>query len=102
MPKTGTPDPRWLTPLEIQAVVDNLSADDLIEGTAQEGSNGVLMIRVAFNRSAKRLGWDDEATTRVRASDFKELATRIGQVINVDSPLSPGTQASLDSAATGG
>lgn len=93
MTKAGTlSNLEWLTAPEIQLVVDNLSADDLIEGTAQKGDNGILMIKVAFNRSAARLGYGDEATTRVRASDFQALATSIGQVVNVDSPLSPGTQ----------
>lgn len=85
---TGT---QWLSAEEIQAAVDNLSADDLIEGTAQS-ADGVLMIKVAFNRSAARLGYGDDATTRVRASDFKKMADAIGEVVNDQHPLSEATE----------
>lgn len=93
----------WLTRPEIDAIGDAISADDLIEGQVAGGKGeGVLLVKVAFNRAAERAGYGEAATTRVKAGDFKYLAERIGEVINVDSPLSPGIEDSQLSAASGG
>jgi len=100
---TSNGKPEWLTREEVQAICDSLSADDLIEGTAQKGtgSGGMLMVKVAFNRAAERSGHGEDATTHVRASDFAYLAKLITEVVNVDSPLSEGTEDLLASAASG-
>jgi hypothetical protein len=93
----------WLSRQEIDQIADNISADDLIEGmdgTGTQQQQGTRMVRTAFNRAAARLGIE-QATTRVRASDFKYLADRIGEVVNIDSPLSESTEALLVSADTG-
>jgi hypothetical protein len=103
MATKGTNGKKWMTLEEIEAVCETLSADDLIEGTAQKGtgSGGLLMVKVAFNRAADRAGFGEDATTRVRAGDFQHLAKLIAEVVNVDSPLSVGTVDSLASAASG-
>jgi hypothetical protein len=95
--------PQWMTLEEIESVCEALSADDLIEGTASKGtsSGGLLMVKVAFNRAAERSGHGEDATTRVRASDFQHLAKLIAGVVNVDNPLSEGTGDLLASAASG-
>jgi len=94
----------WLTREEVDVICLSLSADDLIEGTAQKGtgSGGLLMVKVAFNRAAERAGYGEDATTRVKAADFQYLAQLIAGVVNVDSPLSEGTGDLLASAASGG
>jgi hypothetical protein len=94
----------WLSRQEIDQIADNISADDLIEGmdgTGTQQQQGTRMVRTAFNGAGARLGIE-QATTRVRASDFKYLADRIGEVVNIDSPLSESTEALLVSADTGG
>jgi hypothetical protein len=94
----------WLSRQEVDQIAENISADDLIEamdGTGTQQQQGVRMVKTAFNGAAARLGIE-EATTRVRASDFKYLADRIGEVVNVDSPLSESTEDLLVSADIGG
>lgn len=99
----GAPAPAWLTRADIEAVIEGMNADDLIEGVASKGDagGGVLLVRAAFTRAAERLGYGPEATARVRGSDFQYLALRLGEVVNVESPLSVGTVASLTSATSG-
>jgi hypothetical protein len=95
----------WLERTDIDRILDGLSAEDLIESLAMENVPQIKKITDSFNRAALRLGASTEtepALQRVRAQDLKYLTTRMGEVINVDSPLSEGTVRSLDSAATGG
>lgn len=101
METTGTPTP-WLSREDIDRVANALSADDLIEGMTEDKGKGLQMLKVAFNRAAIREGLGEEATTRISATDFKHFADTMGGVINVESPLSNGTQDSLDSVAIGG
>jgi len=94
----------WLERTDIDRILDNLSADDLIESLSVENISQIKKITESFNRAAVRLGAGTEAepaTTRVRAQDLKYMTQRMGEVINIDSPLSESTVRSLDSVATG-
>lgn len=103
----GTPAPAPATEFLDRATVDGviaaITADDLIEATAAKGTDGggVLLLKVAFCRAAERLGLGPDATLRVRGSDFRYLAEQMGEVINVDHPLSEATARSLRSADSG-
>jgi hypothetical protein len=94
----------WLTRQDVDRILDHLSADDLIEAMVPGEEAGAKMPMRAFNRAALRLGvgTDTEpATQRVRPGDLKYLMERIGEVINIDSPLSESTGDLLASATTG-
>jgi CTP:molybdopterin cytidylyltransferase MocA len=99
----GTPAPDPFDHDTIDRIIDAITADDLIEATAAKGTEGggVLLLKVAFCRAAERLGFGPEATLRVRGADFRYLADRMGEVINVDNPLSVATARSLRSADSG-
>ena len=88
----------WLTRAQIQDVVENLSADDLIRATTT--GQGAEIAGIAFNSAAARMGTED-ATSKVKAADFQYLAEQIGGAINVESPLSEDTESLLNSADTG-
>ena len=92
----------WLTREQIDEVVANLSAADLIEGTSG-GKKDSQVAGAAFDSAAKRLELSNgtPATEHVRAADFAYLANAIGEAINIDSPLSSETSDSPDSAAAG-
>lgn len=90
---------------QIQQIVDSLSADDLIEsGLGSKDVEPLKALRSAFDRAAQRyegLIGGAPATQRVRVSDFQWWAKQLGGSINIDSPLSQGTEDLLHSAATG-
>ena len=79
----------WMTRQEVDEVIEHLSADDLIEATAS-GAVDAKVAGVAFNRAAARIGARD--TTAIRAADFGYFAKKVGEAINVEAPLSEGTQ----------
>lgn len=81
----------WLTREQIDEVLDTLSADDVIEALTGEEHN-VKKGTNAFLRAAERQGIE-EPLKKVKAADLSYLAKRIGEVVNVDSPLSDGTGA---------
>jgi hypothetical protein len=92
----------WLSRKDIDQIIEAISADDLIESMSGTGSQqGLQMVKGSFNRAAARMGIED-ATTRVRIADFKYMAERIGEVVDIDSPLSGDTESLLASADTGG
>jgi hypothetical protein len=96
---------KWLNREQIDEVIDNLSAADLIEHMV-EGSDARSSVRFAgeaFDAAAKRIGMSNgtAATEHVRVSDFKYLAQRIGEAVNLGSPLSRAPGDSPDSANTG-
>lgn len=95
-------DLEWLTREQIDDVIANLSAADLIEGTSG-GRKDAQVAGAAFDSAAARMALSNgtPATAHVRASDFKYLADRIGAALDVDSPLSEATSDLLDSAAVG-
>jgi hypothetical protein len=92
----------WLTREQIDEVVANLSAADLIEGTSN-GQKDAQVAGSAFNSAAARMELSNgtPATQHVRAADFGYLAERIGEAINVDSPKSDPATSSPDSGEPG-
>lgn len=96
-------DVAWLTREQIDSVLDQLSADDVIESTGQ--AKGAKVAGLAFHFAATRvLGPVEGAerwTARVKVSDLKYLADRIGEAVNIGSPLSADAQSLLDSAGSG-
>ena len=95
--------PDWLTREDIDAVLEQLSADDVIEAIGDGRQAGARIAGEVFNQGAERLGLANgsKATARVKISDFQYLANRIGEVVNVDSPLPTGTGDLPPSADTG-
>jgi hypothetical protein len=95
---------KWLTRAEIDAVLEGLSAGDLVEAMDGVTDQTAKMPVRAFDLAAARQGLTgkgEKASTRVRATDFRYLAAAIGEAVNVESPLSEGTAALLDSADSG-
>ena len=88
----------WMSREQIDEVLNNLSAADLIE--AVDEASDTRKATGAFNAAATRMGIE-QALTRVRANDFKYLASRMNEVVNIDSPLSAETSESLASVNTG-
>ena len=91
----------WLTREQIDGVIQQLSADDLIEsGVGDPGTSGTKAVRNAFNLAAERAGIP-EAAKRIRIQDFRYWSEAMGGAVNIDSPLSEGTEGLLVSADTG-
>ena len=93
----------WLTREQIDSVLDGLSAADLILATGDGSRQGAAVAGAAFDSAAARMGVSNgtPASQHVRAADFTYLATKMGEVINVDSPLSDATSDSLASVEPG-
>lgn len=94
----------WLTREDIDKITGDMSAADMLDAIEDEQGkrqSGTKMIRSAFDSAAEAQGYGEKATTRVPVSEFRYLSERLGGVINIESPLSPATSDSLDSAATG-
>ena len=86
-------DQEWLTREQIDAAIAVLSAADLIEAMGDRDKvQGPKMAGDAFNAAAARIGLSNgsPAMQHVRASDFKYLAEKITEVINIDGPLPEG------------
>ena len=98
------PDPVWLTRREIDLVIESMTAGDLVKALSEHGDGNAQMPVAAFDSSAKRLGLTNgsAASDHVRASDLRYLGEKIGEAVNVDSPLSPRQEDSQPSAITGG
>lgn len=92
----------WLDRAAIDSVLDQLSADDVIEGLAEEVPP-VKLPMVIFNRAAARLGISNgtPASQHVRVSDMRYLSEAVGKATSLNSPKSDDTPVSQDSAATG-
>jgi hypothetical protein len=94
----------WLTRQDVDRILEHLSADDLIEAMVPGEEQSAKMPIRAFNRAAARIGAgtdEDKASQRIRPGDLKYLIERIGEVVNIDSPLSESTGGLLASATTG-
>lgn len=94
----------WLTREEIDSILDSMSADALVEAMDEGKTKGAALMRGAFNRAAESVGYESNGRTpfqRVRLADFKHLAEKLGEVVNVESPLSESTEDSLSSVASG-
>lgn len=96
----------WLTRQQIDQVLEQLSADDLIEasdlGAGKPAKVGGLAFHLAATRVLGPLPEPERWTARVRAADFKYLSTTMGDAVNIGSPLSPDTSELLDSPDSGG
>ena len=94
----------WLTRQQIDEVLEQLSADDLIEAVDTAGGQKAKVASIAFNQAANRTLGDPEKgrwTERIRAADFRYFVDQIGEAVNVDSPLSDATSTLLDSPELG-
>ena len=93
----------WLSREQIDSVLSELSADDLIEATDAGAGKGARIAGLAFNSAAQRvLGASDQSyTSRVRAADFRYLADSLSEAVNIDSPLSAESSALLASQEPG-
>lgn len=95
--------PAFLTRQQIDQVIGGLSAGDLIEAMGDSDTiKGTRMIGIAFDSAAARLGISNgvSGTHLVSVSDFKYMAEKLRDAVNIDSPLSEGQEASPLSAAT--
>ena len=90
----------WLTREQIDSVLTELSADDLVQAYPADPENPLKLPMAVFTNAAARHGIDN-AIQRVRLADLNYLAGKIGEAVNVDSPLSEGTSALLDSPEPG-
>lgn len=95
----------WLTREQIDAVLAELSADDLITAADAAGVGSSGRAAISFNAAADRVlgsaGEGQKWTQRIRATDFKYFADQISEAVNLDSPLSEGTSDLLDSLEPG-
>ena len=93
---------QWLDRADIDSVLSQLSADDVIEGLAEEVP-AVKLPMVIFNRAAARLGVSNgtPASQHIRVSDLKYMSSEVGKATSLNSPKSDDTPDSQDSAATG-
>lgn len=97
-------DVQWLTRQDIDTVLDSMSADALVESMDGGSVKGAALMRGAFNLAAESAGYEVNGRTpfqRVKLSDLKYLSEKMSGVVNVDSPLSEGTEDSPSSATSG-
>lgn len=95
----------WLTREQIDQVLEQLSADDLIEASDQGAGKPARVGGLAFHLAATRvlgpLPEPERWTSRVRAGDFKYLSETMGDAVNIGSPLSSDTSELLASQDSG-
>ena len=91
----------WLTRDQIDEILEQLSADDPVQAYPADPDNALKMPIAVFNNAALRLSHGNRAIQKVRLSDLNYLSGRIGEVVNVDSPLSAGTSKLLNSPEPG-
>lgn len=92
----------WLTRADIDSVLDQLSADDVIEGLAEDVPSVKLPMMI-FNRAAARLGVSNgtPASQHIRVADLQYMSKAVGEATSLNSPKFDGTPDSQDSADTG-
>ena len=81
----------WLTREQIDAIIDGMSAADLLEAIGDGTTvKGAKMLGTAFDAAASRAGFSNgtSATEHVRIRDFKYLADELGKVVSVENPTS--------------
>lgn len=97
--------PQWLTREDIDRVIDNLSADDLIESglAGADAADAVAAGAKAFNAAAARIGLSNgsNATAHMRASDLQYFASALKGAVDIDSPK-PETLDPLQTSASSG
>lgn len=96
----------WLTDEQIEQIIANASADDIIEALVlfPNVADAPLQVsREIFNRSADRLGLSNGATAAqmIPAHRFTEWTQKVRQLIARESPLPEATDLSPDSVDSG-
>lgn len=96
----------WLTAEQIDQIISNASADDIIEAMAiypNAAENPMQLSREIFNRSADRLGLTNGATAAqmIPAHDFAAWAEKLREILSPENPTSEGIDPSQLSADTG-
>lgn len=100
-------DAKWLTPAQVDEVIDNASTSDIIEAGAlfpdMSGEQALQFSQEVFNRAAERIGLTNgvKGTEMIRARDFGAWTDKMGDLMRADNPLSAGTSDSPSSADTG-
>jgi len=97
---------QWLTAEQIDQIIVNASADDVIEAMAlyPNAAEAPMQIsREIFNRSAARLEMTNgrTASQMIPAHDFGKWAEKLGELMRVDNPLSEASDLSPTSADIG-
>ena len=92
---------QWLTREQIDSVLEQLSADDLVKAYPADPDNPLKLPVAMFDNAAQRAGHGEKAIAKVRLTDLNYLTQRLGEVVNVDSPLSAGTSDLLNSPDPG-
>lgn len=97
-----TAEKQWLSRDDIDSILDNLTADDVIEGLAEEVPS-VKLPMVIFNRAAARQGASNgtPASQHVKIADMRYMTEAVGKATSVSDPKSQSTSISQDSADTG-
>jgi len=101
-----SPKTEWLTRDDIDRVVANLSAEDLIDSGITGTDDKAEATRAgarAFNASAERLGLSNgtPAMAHVRGSDLMYFANALKESLDIDGPKSDDTEDSPPSVSTG-
>lgn len=98
--------PQWLSRGDIDRVIDNLSADDLIESglAGADAADAVAAGAKAFNAAAARIGLSNgsNATAHMRASDLQYFANALKGAVDIDSPKPEDSEDLPPFADTGG
>jgi hypothetical protein len=87
----GTTSVEWLTREQIDSVIEQISAGDLIEAMGDSANPpGHKVAAAVFNAVGERAGLANgvAASHRVRLADFQYLAQQIGEAVNISSPKS--------------
>lgn len=88
-----TPAEEWVTREQIDEVIDQMSAADLVHAMGDKDKmGGTALASAAFNAAAARLGKSNGTPMleHVRMSDFSYFAEKAGAAINVENPTSEG------------
>lgn len=93
----------WLTREDIDTILDQMSAADVIEAIGDGSNAGAKVAGLAFDAAAARLSYTNgtRASERVKASDFGYLGTKLGEVVSLDGPLPEKPESSRSSADSG-
>lgn len=95
----------WLTAAQIDDIIANASADDIIEAMARydAAEHSLQMMREIFDRSAERMGMTNGVTASqmVPATAFREFTQKLGNLVSADNPLPEATEDSPSSADDG-
>jgi hypothetical protein len=96
----------WLTDEQIDQIIANASADDIIEAMAlypNVEQAPMQLTREIFNRSADRLGLTNGVTAAqmIPANRYADWIEKVSDLMKRDNPLSEDTVPSQTSAASG-